>query len=83
MGTIRKFAEQLHLSTFTISAALRGLPGVGAGTSERVLRHAARQGHALPKSWTDGDSDDATLPSLSRTRLIPAEERVNRVKSSP
>lgn len=47
MSSLRTLASDLGLSRATVSAALRGLPGVKPVTRERVLRAASRQGYQI------------------------------------
>ena len=47
MNSLRKLAKHLDLSHVTVSAALRGLPGVKADTRERVLRAAEQHGYHI------------------------------------
>lgn len=47
MSSLRKLAEDLNLSHATVSAALRGLPGVKSSTRERVLLAAQQKGYRL------------------------------------
>ncbi len=47
MNSLRKLASHLELSHATVSAALRGLPGVKAGTRDRVLRAAEQCGYRI------------------------------------
>lgn len=47
MSSLRKLAEDLNLSHATVSAALRGLPGVKSSTRERVLLAAEEKGYRL------------------------------------
>ena len=45
MSSLRQLAKQLNISHATVSAALRGLPGVKDATRERILLHAERAGY--------------------------------------
>lgn len=47
MSTIRLLSEQLQLSSFTVSAALRGRPGVGSTTRDRVLKQAREMNYPV------------------------------------
>lgn len=47
MSSLRKLADDLNLSHATVSAALRGLPGVKSSTRERVLLAAEQKGYRL------------------------------------
>ena len=45
MNSLRQLAKQLNISHATVSAALRGLPGVKSATRQRILSHAERVGY--------------------------------------
>lgn len=47
MSSLRHIARELGLSAATVSAGLRGLPGVKADTRERIMRAADARGYKL------------------------------------
>lgn len=60
MNSLRKLAKHLGLSHATVSAALRGLPGVKAGTRDRVLRAVEQHGYRI------NPLASALMPSMRR-----------------